>query len=152
MTNVEETNLHTQGLRAVHMFLRALKLMNLGEWSEQLKGVAPLDLGVLAHVSRDPDILLGDIRRAMDIPHSTLTSAVNRLERKGMLRRVISDKDRRSYGLALTKSGRDAQAEHERLDNLLVSAMFKAMESDDERAAFIALLEKAAQGLNDLES
>ena len=133
--------------RAVHRLFKALRLMDLGQWSERLQGLGMLDLGVLHHAELHQDGVLGDIRKALNIPHSTLTSAVNRLERKGLLRRVVSDKDRRSYGLVLTSEGREINAEHARLDRMIGQALVRNLEGEAERAEFVRLVERAAQGL-----
>ena len=131
--------------QVIHMFIKALKLTHLEDWSADLKGIAPLDLGILSHVARNPDIILGDIKAAMDIPHSTLSSAVNRLERRGIVRRVISERDRRSFGLVLTEKGEAIQREHRRLDAMLSGLVLEALETDAERKTFIDLVEKVSR-------
>ena len=129
----------------IHMFIKALKLTHLEDWSPELKGIAPLDLGILSHVARDPDIILGDIKAAMDGPHSTRSSAIDRLERRGAVNRVICERDRRSFGHVLTEKGEAIQREHRRLDTMLSGLVFEALETDAERRTFIDLVEKVSR-------
>ncbi len=58
-------------------------------------------------VAKKSDIIMKDICTSLDMPKSTLTNMVNRLERKGYLNRTISRRDLRSYGLALRARGTD---------------------------------------------
>lgn len=134
--------LERDAMRALHMFLKALKLTHLEDWSDKLKGIGMTDLGILHHVAHNPDVILGDIKTALNIPHSTLTSAVNRLERRGLVRRVISARDRRSFGLVLTESGQAMQREHSRVDRMITGLVLESLDSEEERRTLIGLLEK----------
>ena len=136
--------LERDAMRALHMFLKALKLTHLEDWSDKLKGIGMTDLGILHHVAHNPDVILGDIKTALNIPHSTLTSAVNRLERRGLVRRVISARDRRSFGLVLTESGHVMQREHSRVDRMITGLVLESLDSEEERRTLIGLLEKVS--------
>ena len=133
--------------RAMHDLFFALRVDRLGSLSAVLKGIPPMDLHILKMVQERADLLLGQIRAELRLPQSTLTSAVNRLEKRGLVRRVISPRDRRSYGLALTPKGRKIQAEHDRVDLLLARSMLEALDDDAERRTLIALMEKIGQRL-----
>ena len=137
-----DDSLERDAMRALHMFLKALKLTHLEDWSDKLKGIVMTDLGILHHVAQNPDGILSDIKEALEIPHSTLTSAVNRLEERGLVRRVISARDRRSFGLVLTESGQAMQREHSRVDRMITGLVLEALDSGKERRTFIGLLEK----------
>ncbi len=139
--------LEQEAVRALHRFFKGLKLMNLGEWSDLLAEFGMLDIGVIHHVGAHPEIMLGEVRKILGIPHSTLTSVVNRLEKKKALRRVISPRDRRSYGLVLTKYGRRIEKEHMRLDRLLADKVLKGLDGEEERRTFVELLAKSAQAM-----
>jgi DNA-binding MarR family transcriptional regulator len=88
-----------------------------------------------------------DIRKALDIPHSTLTSAINRLEKRGFLKRVITQQDRRSYSLRLTKKGEQVQTEHHRVDIMLADKLLEALDTNKERVQLIRLLAKISNKL-----
>ena len=132
----------------VHEALFALRIDRLGTWSKRLEGITPLEVHILKLVAERPDAILIEIRKLLGIPHSTLTSAIDRLERRSLLRRAMCDRDRRSYALELTREGRAVQAEHDRIDRMLAGRFLEALDSDKERTQFVCLLSKASRGLH----
>ena len=94
-----------------------------------------------------PDIILKEIVEILGIPGSTLTSAVDRLEKRRLLRRAISQRDRRSFGLELTDEGRIAQQEH-RDSEKFCGKKFGAYSSAAERRKLIRPLQILADNLN----
>ena len=71
----------------------------------ELMGRSPLEMRLLLMAGAAPHLLLRDYLAALHVPKSTLTSALNRLEGPGYLRRVISPQARRSFQLALGERG-----------------------------------------------
>lgn len=130
-----------------HRVLFALRIDRLGAWSKRLEGITPLELHILKLVAERPDTILIEIRKLLGIPHSTLTSAIDRLERRRLLRRVVSDRDRRSYALELTRDGRAVQGEHDRVDRMLAGRFLDALDTEKEKRQFVRLLAKASQKL-----
>ncbi len=55
-----------------------------------------------------------ELQRATGQRASTLTSVLDRLEGRGLIRRAVSDTDRRSFTISLTRSGRRAAGEVDR--------------------------------------
>ena len=127
---------------SLHQLFWRLRLDQLGEWSPMLKGMVQLELHILKLIGEKPDIILKEITTALEIPSSTLTSAINRLEKRGLLRRVISKRDRRSYGLELTEKGSVLKREHDRVDRMLVKKVLEALEDDQQARSFIDMLVK----------
>jgi DNA-binding MarR family transcriptional regulator len=119
-----------------------LRLDQPDEWSPMLKGMIQLDLHILKLIGEKPDIILKEITTALEIPGSTLTSAINRLEKRGSLKRVISKRDRRSYGLELTKKGWTLKNEHDRVDRMLIMKVFEALEDNQQAKTFVDMLNK----------
>lgn len=136
--------------RLLHLIGLKLRFDRLGIWSKKIQGLSLMDLHILQLASDRKDLILMDIRKALDIPHSTLTSAINRLEKRGLLRRAITQRDRRSYRLELTKKGKQVQTEHHRVDIMLADKLLEALDTDKEREQLIRLLTKISQGLNSL--
>lgn len=130
--------------RVLHRILFALRYDRLEQLSEKLAGIQPVELHILQLVSRQPDLILREIREALGMPNSTLTSIINRMEERELLERQISIRDRRSYRLALTDEGRVVQAEHDRIDRLVAQRMLDALDTDRERDELIRLLDKIA--------
>ena len=125
-----------------------LRIHRPDKLSGKLKGLSMTDLHILRAVACTPGIILKDIRRITGLPHSTLTGIVDRLEGKGLVRRVINRSDLRSYSLELTTAGREVQAEHERVDRLYTEKALSALD-EDERRTLLHLFKKVSASLGD---
>ena len=132
----------------LHQLLWGLHLKRLDAWTPELESIGALGLHVLKLAGEKKNIILGEIREILAVPHSTLTSIINRLEARNLLERTISRRDRRSFGLALTDEGRRVQCDHDRLDRELARTMIDALDTDDERSAFVALIQKISRRLS----
>ena len=126
-----------------------LRVDRLGTWSKELEGIQLLDLHILKLVEQRPEIILKEIRQELNIPHSTLTSAINRLGVRGLVTRKISQRDLRSFGLILTKNGCNTRKEHDRIDNLIATKVLEALDNEEERKVLTSLLEKINKALRD---
>jgi DNA-binding MarR family transcriptional regulator len=127
---------------ALHQMLWRLRLDQLGTWSKTLKGMAQLDLHILKLIAEHPDIILKEICQKLLIPNSTLTSAINRLEKKGLLKRIISYRDRRSYGLEITEKGWEIKKEHDEVDRMITLKALSALQGDAEAGELVDMLER----------
>lgn len=107
--------------------------------SERLQQVNFQDMHVMTFAHEHPDAILKDIKEQMQLPQSTLTSIVNKLEKLGLLRRVINRRDLRSYSLELTEAGHSLREEHRRSDRAQVAHMLERLDPD-ERQQFTDLL------------
>ena len=130
---------------SLHQLFWTLRIDQLGTWSKTLEGMAQIDLHILKLIAAHPNIILKEICAALNIPSSTLTSAINRLEERGLLRRVVSKRDRRSYELELTDQGWKIEKEHERVDRKITEKILKAFDDEHEARTFIELLAKACR-------
>lgn len=111
-------------------------------WGEDLQGATTIEISILNIVDNHPDVMLKEIKERLNIPGSTLTSAVDRLEDKNLIKRVISIRDRRSFGLELTDQGKKAQKNHIEAEEKLFSHILKALDSKEEQKKFLSSLEK----------
>jgi len=109
---------------------------------EALRQVSFQDMHVLSVAAEHPDAILRDIRDYMQLPQSTLTSIVNKLEKLGLVRRVINRRDLRSYSLELTAEGHALREQHRRWDRAQVRRMLENL-AIGERQQFADLLWKA---------
>lgn len=66
---------------------------------------SPIEMQIILMAGTNKEFLLRDYANALHISKSTLTSIINRLEKKQYIHRTISNKDRRSYCLALEEKG-----------------------------------------------
>ena len=110
--------------------------------SDRLRNLTFLDLHIIATAHENPDLILKDIKDYLHIPHSTLSSSVSKLERMGLVRRMINRRDLRSYSIELTKEGKEIMREHERIDAEQVGKLVASL-SRHERRQLVSLVEKA---------
>lgn len=118
-------------------------------WKDKLQGISTVEVSILSIIERKPDVILKEITQILGVPASTLTNAVDRLENRGLLTRVISKRDRRSFGLALTEDGRLAQQEHRQSEALLWQKILGAYDTTEERSELIRLLSILAEKLSE---
>ncbi len=109
----------------------------LWAWSTALDGYTNLDLHVLRMVYRKPDLILKEVRDSLELPNSTLTSVIDRLEKRSVVERTISRRDHRSYGLRLTEYGVELLAEHERVLHLMMERLLECLPAGSDPTAFV---------------
>lgn len=100
------------------------------------------EIGIISIVSKKPDVILREICSELDVPKSTLTNAIDRLESRKYINRIISKRDKRSFGLELTEEGKLAQKEHISYEKLIYGGLLAALDTDKERQEFLRLLKK----------
>lgn len=110
--------------------------------SSELRNLTFLDLHIISTAYKNPDLILKDIKDYLHIPHSTLSSSVSKLERMGLVKRIINRRDLRSYSIELTDEGNEIMKEHERIDAEQISKLVTPL-SPDERDHLISLVQKA---------
>ena len=115
--------------------------------TKKLEGTTVLEVNILKIVQKNPDIILREISEFLKIPSSTLTSAVNRLEKRNMIKRIISERDLRSFGLTLTDEGKQALDEHYKQEEILISSMLEVFQDNKERNNFIILFKKLVDNI-----
>jgi DNA-binding MarR family transcriptional regulator len=109
--------------------------------------LTPLQFAVLAELNRDgPDDQVG-LGGALALDRTTIGVVVKKLEERGLVERSVSEKDRRSKPVSITKKGAglirvvlpSAEAAQDRMLAPLTAS---------ERAQFMRLLGKMANGNN----
>jgi DNA-binding MarR family transcriptional regulator len=110
------------------------------------KQTSARDAAILAHLDPRAAISAGKLAKHLGIAPSTLSEAVEELERHGYVVRAKSERDRRIVLLVLTKKGRDAVAAESALDaKLLRNVLGRLSASDrDTAVAGLAILGNAA--------
>lgn len=70
---------------------------------------------VLVHLTQESEISVRDIFTRVDMDRARVTRAVQRLEARGLVSKLVNESDRRLVRLALTQAGRDLAGELSRL-------------------------------------
>lgn len=112
----------------------------------KLAGVTPIEIKILRIIKENPEVILREICQKLNIVNSTLTSAVNRLEKRRFVERVISNRDLRSFGLKLTEEGKEALEEHLRGEEEILSHILDTL-NDEERDNFIKMFKKIVENI-----
>ena len=109
--------------------------------------LTPLQFGVLVELNRHgPDDQVG-LGGALALDRTTISVVVKNLEERGLVERTVSEKDRRSKPVSITKEGtfliRAALPAAENAQDRMLAPL-----SEAERANFMRLLGKMANGNN----
>ncbi|QEP44798.1 MarR family transcriptional regulator [Ectothiorhodospiraceae bacterium BW-2] len=98
-------NTHEQVLVALRQIIRAIDLNS--KKLERESGLTGPQLVVLHAIgeSEDSSISAGEVARRVSLSQATVTSILDRMERKGVVRRRRSESDRRKVYLSLTEQG-----------------------------------------------
>lgn len=133
--------------------IRRLQQISLSVFTEQTAAagidLTPIQYAALKTIHQRPGIdqatLAGDI--AYD--RATIGGVIDRLERKSLINRTVSPRDRRARQLTLTAEGADLLARAEPVVEQVQTAMLTGLDPT-ERSQLIALLRKATDLGNDL--
>jgi DNA-binding MarR family transcriptional regulator len=87
------------------------KLLYPGEWIDIDLSLSKTELFTLLQTERNGEIIMSQIADYINIPMSTATGLVERLVKKGYLKRARSESDRRVVTIQLTDAGKKITAE-----------------------------------------
>ena len=123
---------------------RSLKLWDriMAKSYSKLSGLSTEEIGVLRILCQQPDKIMKEIGEELNIGKSTLTGIIDRLEKRGYLRRVINPRDRRSFGLEITRQGKAAQREHVRVEADLYGDIAAFLQENGALDAYLDLSQK----------
>ena len=124
-----------------HQILEFDQTQNVEQLFPHFVGLSTNEISVISMVADDPQIILKDICTRLNMPKSTLTNTINRLEKKGYLTRTIARQDLRSYGLVLTELGIKAQKEHKEYETVCFAKVMDAL-SMEEQEQLLYLMKK----------
>lgn len=114
--------------------------------ADRMGGLTPGRFSLLVLLGANPRINQTELSRGVGVDKSTLTPALDQLERKGLIQRERTANDRRTYALSLSPAG----------EALLSELMVKVMQHEknivaaltpSERATLNRLLKKMARSL-----
>lgn len=124
------------------------KMINIANQSHlkkdypRIQGLGHLEIGVINIVSHKPDIIFREICDELNMPKSSLTNVIDKLEKRNYVKRIISKRDKRSFSLELTVEGNLAQKEHLQFESFIFNKMMNALDTDEEKQLLIHLIGK----------
>ena len=112
-------------------------------------GLTQGEAHILAHLASDGENTVGELHRAFAHKRSTLTSVLDRLAARRLIRRQVRPQDRRSFVVSLTPSGKAvARKIHRHLEALEKAALRGAGPAKTKAFTnIISAVEKAATRL-----
>lgn len=110
----------------LHRIIDIIQYKN--EYQLQTSGIPSQEMYVLERIYLHSNILSKDISQKYNIPPSTLTGILDRLENKKLIERLRTNKDRRSIELISTENGRSAVEKHMKEDRIFARNMFDSLE------------------------
>jgi DNA-binding MarR family transcriptional regulator len=99
------------------------------------------ELALLRTLVSDGPMITKELGGRFGVPVSTMTGLVDRMEKKGLVRRVPGRRDRRSIELEATPAGALALREHARGIEAIARGMLESL-PDHEQRALIAILRR----------
>jgi len=131
----------------INDFLGSVRILSttIDEWmEEELKEstknrVTPSQLRVLKLVARTNARRIGDVADFLAVSNAAASKAVDRLVRRGLVRRAEAASDRRAVELSLTSEGRTLLAQYEAATNQVLKEVFGSLPQSklEETAEFL---------------
>ena len=106
------------------------------------------EIAIIRIISEKEEVIIKDILEVLKLPKSTLTSIIDRLEKRNLIVRAISKRDRRSYKLELTEKGKIAQDEHIRFEEEVYGKIMISLDTYEEREELLKLIRKIAENIS----
>lgn len=137
---IDEVERHFQRMtwRGRHQFARRVETFGL---------TVPQYLALHTIGKLGPDVTMGEVADALHLPASTITSAVDRLVKDGLVERGARPGDRRSVVARLTPAGIDLVAKVEEVRHADLVAMLTDL-SEDDLVDFARLLGQLVEGID----
>ena len=101
--------------------------------------VSERELMLLRALVEDGPMITRALGGRFGVPVSTMTGLIDRMEKKGLLRRVPHRRDRRSIELEATPAGALALREHARVLEAMARGMLGALPEKDQEALMVLL-------------
>lgn len=117
------------------------------EYQLQTSGIPSQEMYVLERIFLDSNILSKDISQKYNIPPSTLTGILDRLENKKLIERLRTNKDRRSIELMTTENGKSVVEKHITEDWIFARNLFDSLETQ-KKEQLKALLEELFENID----
>lgn len=128
-----ETRGHDDHHDALRLWLRILTCTNLIEnklrnyLREEFSSTLPR-FDLLAQLERSPQgIKMGDLSKLMMVSGGNVTGIATQLEKEGLIKRVVSDADRRSFQVHITPKGSKAFNKMAQVHEAWIAEMFSCL-------------------------
>lgn len=124
---------------ALDAFARRFKLTD----ATPGKPLTEIDKQILLYVEKHSGCGPTDVARFLGVAMTTISSATDRLAKRGLLERDRPTNDRRAVALQLTDDGKGYVATHRKAYRAMFTTMLERL-SHEERESFVAMMTKIA--------
>ena len=131
-----------------HRILKVSNHKDLEQRYQNLHNLNTNEISIIRIISEKDEVIIKDILEILDVPKSTLTSMIDKLEESGILSRAISKRDRRSYKLELTEKGKIIQGEHIKYEEEIYGRIITSLDNYEEREEFLRLMKKIVDNIS----
>ena len=128
-----------------HVLIERFQRTMEDEKYSHINELSTTEISILQLLNDYPQIILKEICARLNIPKSTLTSAVNRLVKKGYVERISTSCDKRAFSLYITEKGAAIQKDHLELEYSCVSQILDRLDRT-EVETLLRLLKKSIEG------
>ena len=109
--------------------------------TEELKGSSILDANILRLLKKNGELPIKKLGAALELPPSTLGSAIKRLEKNNLVERKINSDDLRSYIICLTEHGDEVISNTNKEQQKLMEKLLSCL-TDEEQSTFLEMLQR----------
>ena len=120
----------------------------------QIPGMAkigPVEQRLMSLLEIKDDLPVKEIVSRLNMPNSTITSAMNRLVDKKLVFKEIDPEDRRAYRLVLAKRGKDMVTYNRYLKQQFAERVLEGLDTSEDRHKLLTLLDEAVQSLEQID-
>lgn len=132
--------------------IRRLNQMSTQVFSHQMQAagyeITPVQFAALDAVHMTPGLDQAGIAAMITYDRATIGGVIDRLEQKGLIKRSVSERDRRAREVRLTSEGQRVYAEALPIVKTVQMEILEGLTSDEQRQ-FLRLAEKAIQTASD---
>lgn len=111
--------------------------------TEEFKDISNNDMHIIEAIGIEEPRNMSTVAKSLSVTVGTLTIAVNSLVKKGYVKRVRSEEDRRVVLLSLPEKGRRAYQHHAQFHKQMVEAVMQNMTEEE-----LSVLVRALQNLS----
>lgn len=106
-----------------------------------VQGIAPSHGGILSALYEDGKLPMRALAKRIGRDKSTVTALVDKLIRRGYVKKEKGEEDRRQNFIVLTKKGRDLEPVFDKISRKLIRRVYKDV-SQEEQRVLIGILQR----------
>ena len=134
-------SLEENSIVLTELFEKVITNPKIDVCTDELKGSSILDANILRLLKRGGELSIKELGASLELPPSTLGSAIKRLEKNGLLERKINNNDLRSYLICLSERGDKLISNMGKKQQKLMEKLLSCL-TEDEQDTFLELFQR----------